>query len=100
MGVAGPLTVCASPQSYTTCALGIQFVGYVMICFAAVNALCSVLYRKLSKFTGRTALFALGRWTRARWGPCPRAGLAPLAAPAVQCDQCQGHGEDGVGRRH
>uniref|UniRef100_A0A8D1N749 Protein unc-93 homolog A n=1 Tax=Sus scrofa TaxID=9823 RepID=A0A8D1N749_PIG len=50
-------------RSYTTCALGIQFVGYVMICFAAVNALCSVLYGKLSKFTGRTALFALGAVT-------------------------------------
>ena len=51
------------PQSYTTCALGIQFVGYVMICFSAVNALCSVLYGKLAQYTGRIALFALGRWT-------------------------------------
>lgn len=50
-------------QSYITCALGIQFVGYVMICFSAVNALCSVLYGKLAQYTGRTALFALGRWT-------------------------------------
>uniref|UniRef100_A0A8C3YQP7 Protein unc-93 homolog A n=1 Tax=Catagonus wagneri TaxID=51154 RepID=A0A8C3YQP7_9CETA len=50
-------------RSYATCALGIQFVGYVMICFAAVNALCSLLYGKLSKFTGRAALFALGAVT-------------------------------------
>uniref|UniRef100_A0A8C9BWE8 Protein unc-93 homolog A n=1 Tax=Phocoena sinus TaxID=42100 RepID=A0A8C9BWE8_PHOSS len=47
-------------RSYITCALGIQFVGYVMICFSAVNALCSVLYGKLAQYTGRTALFALG----------------------------------------
>ncbi|XP_029799131.1 protein unc-93 homolog A [Suricata suricatta] len=49
------------PQtSYTTCALGIQFVGYVMICFSAINSLCSVLYGRISKFTGRAALYALG----------------------------------------
>ncbi|XP_044779932.1 protein unc-93 homolog A isoform X2 [Bubalus bubalis] len=46
-------------RSYTTCALGIQFVGYVMICFGAVDALCSVLFGRLARHTGRTALFAL-----------------------------------------
>ncbi|XP_057596247.1 protein unc-93 homolog A isoform X2 [Hippopotamus amphibius kiboko] len=50
-------------RSYTTCALGVQFVGYVMICFAAVNALCSLLFGKLARHTGRTALFALGAVT-------------------------------------
>ncbi|XP_072822312.1 protein unc-93 homolog A isoform X2 [Vicugna pacos] len=50
-------------RSYATCALGIQYVGYVMICFAAVNALCSLLYGKLAAHTGRTALFALGAAT-------------------------------------
>ena len=55
------MTVCPLPQSYTTCALGIQFVGYVMICFGAVDALCSVLFGRLARYIGRTALFALGR---------------------------------------
>lgn len=50
-----------SPQSYVTCALGIQFVGYVMICFSATNALCSVLYGKVSQYTGRVVLYVLGR---------------------------------------
>ncbi|RMC12683.1 hypothetical protein DUI87_10207 [Hirundo rustica rustica] len=45
---------------YVTCALGIQYVGYVMICFAAVNSLCSLLFGKMSQFTGRKLLFALG----------------------------------------
>ncbi|XP_048155781.1 protein unc-93 homolog A isoform X3 [Corvus hawaiiensis] len=45
---------------YVTCALGIQYVGYVMICFAAVNSLCSLLFGKISQFTGRKLLFALG----------------------------------------
>lgn len=56
-----PLTPCASSQSYTTCALGIQFVGYVMICFSAINSLCSVFYGKISKYTGRIPLYTLGR---------------------------------------
>ncbi|XP_037673635.1 protein unc-93 homolog A [Choloepus didactylus] len=47
-------------RSYTTCTLGIQFIGYVMICFSATNSLCSVLYGKLSQYTGRLALYILG----------------------------------------
>ncbi|XP_045632168.1 protein unc-93 homolog A isoform X4 [Ursus americanus] len=50
-------------RSYTTCALGIQFVGYAMICFSATNSLCSVLYGRLSQHTGRIALYALGAVT-------------------------------------
>ncbi|XP_030052350.1 protein unc-93 homolog A [Microcaecilia unicolor] len=50
-------------KSYVTCVLGIQFVGYVMICFAATNAVCSVLFGKLSQYTGRIALFALAAAT-------------------------------------
>ncbi|XP_052025761.1 protein unc-93 homolog A isoform X2 [Apodemus sylvaticus] len=47
-------------KSYVTCALGIHFVGYVMICFSAMTALCSLLYGKISKHTGRAALYMLG----------------------------------------
>ncbi|XP_062954499.1 protein unc-93 homolog A isoform X2 [Cynocephalus volans] len=51
-------------RSYTTCALGIQFVGYVMICFSATNSLCSALYGKISQYTGRIALYTLGAATQ------------------------------------
>ncbi|KAM3931197.1 protein unc-93 homolog A-like [Leptodactylus fuscus] len=44
-------------KSYVTCSLGIHFVGYVMICFAATNAVCSLLFGKLSQYTGRIFLF-------------------------------------------
>ncbi|XP_075815426.1 protein unc-93 homolog A [Microtus pennsylvanicus] len=47
-------------KSYATCALGIHFVGYVMICFSAVTSLCSLLYGKISKYTGRAALYVTG----------------------------------------
>ncbi|XP_032022031.1 protein unc-93 homolog A isoform X2 [Hylobates moloch] len=50
-------------RSYVTCALGIQFVGYVMICFSATDALCSVLYGKVSQYTGRVVLYVLGAVT-------------------------------------
>ncbi|NXQ58864.1 UN93A protein, partial [Anthoscopus minutus] len=46
-------------KEYMTCALGIQYVGYMMICFAGVNSLCSLLFGKISQFTGRKLLFAL-----------------------------------------
>ncbi|KAK7806865.1 hypothetical protein U0070_026757 [Myodes glareolus] len=47
-------------KSYATCALGIHFVGYVMICFSAVTSLCSLLCGKISKYTGRAALYVTG----------------------------------------
>ncbi|XP_052607544.1 protein unc-93 homolog A isoform X2 [Peromyscus californicus insignis] len=47
-------------KSFATCALGIHFVGYVMICFSGASSLCSLLYGKISKYTGRAALFVLG----------------------------------------
>nr|XP_055246780.1 protein unc-93 homolog A isoform X2 [Gorilla gorilla gorilla] len=50
-------------RSYVTCALGIQFVGYVMICFSATDALCSVLYGKVSQYAGRAVLYVLGAVT-------------------------------------
>ncbi|XP_058658519.1 protein unc-93 homolog A isoform X2 [Ammospiza nelsoni] len=46
-------------KSFVTCALGIQYVGYMMICFAGINSLCSLLFGRISQFTGRKLLFAL-----------------------------------------
>ncbi|KAM6181779.1 protein unc-93 homolog A [Erethizon dorsatum] len=50
-------------RSYATCTLGIQFVGYVMICFSAASSLCSLLYGKISQYTGRVVLYVLGTVT-------------------------------------
>ncbi|KAF6116884.1 unc-93-like protein A [Phyllostomus discolor] len=65
-------------RSYVTCALGIHFVGYVMICFSATNALCSELYGKVSQYTGRIPLYAFGAVTQLScsvalllWRPSP-----------------------------
>lgn len=66
-------------KSYVTCALGIQFVGYVMICFAATDSLSSLLYGWVSCYTGRVALYVLGAVTQLScmvalllWQPHPR----------------------------
>ncbi|XP_073529497.1 protein unc-93 homolog A-like isoform X2 [Phyllobates terribilis] len=50
-------------KSYVTCSLGIHFVGYVMICFASTNAICSLLFGKLSQYTGRIFLFTFAALT-------------------------------------
>lgn len=50
-------------KSYVTCSLGIHLVGYVMICFAATNAICSILFGKLSQYTGRIFLFSFAAAT-------------------------------------
>ncbi|XP_064301649.1 protein unc-93 homolog A isoform X2 [Phalacrocorax carbo] len=66
-------------KAYVTCALGIHYVGYVMICFSAVNSLSSLLFGKISQFTGRKLLFALAAVTNTAciialllWKPHPK----------------------------
>ncbi|KAK5852645.1 hypothetical protein PBY51_006496 [Eleginops maclovinus] len=46
-------------KNYVTCALGIHYVGYVMMCFGATNSLCSFLFGRLARYTGRAPLFFL-----------------------------------------
>ncbi|XP_027731954.1 protein unc-93 homolog A-like, partial [Vombatus ursinus] len=47
-------------KSYVTCALGIHNVGFVMICFSGATSLCSLIFGKLSQYTGRKVLYAIG----------------------------------------
>ncbi|XP_044748415.1 UNC93-like protein isoform X2 [Coccinella septempunctata] len=47
-------------QAYVSCALGIPSVGYVMICFGVVNALCSLLFGSVMKYVGRAPIIGLG----------------------------------------
>ncbi|KAL1130888.1 hypothetical protein AAG570_012129 [Ranatra chinensis] len=69
-------------QAYVSCALGIPSVGYVMICFGVVNAICSVVFGSLMKYVGRLPLMALGGGVHAclvivllYWRPHPDSPL-------------------------
>lgn len=46
-------------KNYVTCALGIHFVGYIMMCFGATNSVCSFLFGRLAQYVGRATLFFL-----------------------------------------
>ncbi|XP_009272523.1 PREDICTED: protein unc-93 homolog A isoform X2 [Aptenodytes forsteri] len=77
-------------KSYVTCALGIHYVGYVMICFSSVNSLCSLLFGKISQFTGRKLLFALAAVTNTAcivalllWKPHPKQLAVFFVFPAL-----------------
>ncbi|XP_009889757.1 PREDICTED: protein unc-93 homolog A isoform X2 [Charadrius vociferus] len=77
-------------KTYVTCALGIHYVGYVMICFSAVNSLCSLLFGKISQFTGRKLLFALATVTNTAciialllWKPHPKQLAVFFIFPAL-----------------
>ncbi|XP_078412881.1 protein unc-93 homolog A isoform X2 [Cetorhinus maximus] len=50
-------------KAYVTCTIGIQFVGYVMICFGASNSIFSMIFGRMSRYTGRMPLFAFGTFT-------------------------------------
>ncbi|XP_065112342.1 protein unc-93 homolog A [Paramisgurnus dabryanus] len=50
-------------KNYVTCALGIHYVGFVMICFGATNSVCSFAFGRLAAYTGRIALFCLAAAT-------------------------------------
>ncbi|GLV33909.1 uncharacterized protein CBL_11207 [Carabus blaptoides fortunei] len=65
-------------QAFVSCALGIHNVGYVMICFGVVNALCSLLFGSVMKYIGRQPIMALGAAVHAAlvawlllWAPHP-----------------------------
>ncbi|KAL3276266.1 hypothetical protein HHI36_020980 [Cryptolaemus montrouzieri] len=47
-------------QAYVSCALGIPSVGYVMICFGVVNAICSLLFGSVMKYVGRAPIIGFG----------------------------------------
>ncbi|CAH1244540.1 UNC93A [Branchiostoma lanceolatum] len=52
--VAGDFT-----KSYVSCVLGVQMVGYAMLCFSVIGSVCSPLFGHLSKYTGtRTLILA------------------------------------------
>ncbi|XP_060520144.1 UNC93-like protein isoform X2 [Cylas formicarius] len=70
-------------QSYVSCALGVSNVGFVMICFGVVNALCSLLFGSVMKYVGRVPIMILGVCVHAGlqawlliWRPHP---LTPLS---------------------
>eukprot|EP00794_Sanderia_malayensis_P014408 gene14408-15909_t len=47
-------------NAFVTCSLGIEKVGFVMICFGVTDALCSFGLGKLSEYTGRPILMFSG----------------------------------------
>ena len=48
-------------QSFIACALGIENIGYVMICYGVTDAICSLSFGRLVQFVGHMPFFALGR---------------------------------------
>ncbi|KAK7571793.1 hypothetical protein V9T40_014265 [Parthenolecanium corni] len=67
-------------QAYISCAMGIHSVGYVMICFGVINAICSLLFGSLMKYIGRSPLMSLGfavhaclLWVLIIWRPHPKS---------------------------
>ncbi|KAG5682264.1 hypothetical protein PVAND_011628 [Polypedilum vanderplanki] len=47
-------------QAFVSCALGIHQIGYVMIVFGVVNAICSIIFGTLMKYTGRFVIIIFG----------------------------------------
>uniref|UniRef100_A0A1B0CEF0 Uncharacterized protein n=2 Tax=Lutzomyia longipalpis TaxID=7200 RepID=A0A1B0CEF0_LUTLO len=47
-------------QAYVSCAIGIHQIGYVMICFGVVNAVCSIIFGSVMKYIGRIPIIILG----------------------------------------
>jgi MFS family permease len=69
-------------QAYVSCALGIHQIGYVMICFGVVNAICSIIFGSIMKYIGRKPIIALGTLTHGIiviymlfWRPTPSSPL-------------------------
>ena len=48
-------------QSFVGCALGIENIGYVMICYGITDAVCSMSFGRLVQFVGHIPFFILGK---------------------------------------
>ncbi|XP_076024087.1 protein unc-93 homolog A [Genypterus blacodes] len=77
-------------KNYVTCALGIHFVGFVMMCFGATNSICSFLFGRLAKYTGRAPLVFLAALTNFAciiallyWRPHPDEKIIFFVFPAL-----------------
>ncbi|XP_046375465.1 protein unc-93 homolog A-like [Haliotis rufescens] len=46
-------------RSYITCSMGISNVGYIMICYGVVDALCSFTFGRLVQYVGHIPFFIL-----------------------------------------
>lgn len=46
-------------KSFVACALGIEDIGFVMICYGVVDAICSFSFGRLVQFVGHTPFFIL-----------------------------------------
>ncbi|KAK3761070.1 hypothetical protein RRG08_022474 [Elysia crispata] len=46
-------------QSYISCTLGIWNLGYVMMCYGVVDAICSILFGRLVQYIGHIPFFVL-----------------------------------------
>ncbi|XP_045191368.1 protein unc-93 homolog A-like [Mercenaria mercenaria] len=46
-------------KSFVACALGIEDIGFVMICYGVVDAICSFSFGRLVQFVGHTPFFLL-----------------------------------------
>lgn len=67
-----------------TCALGIHYVGFVIICFGAANSVCSFVFGRLARYTGRPALVCLGKLTETVAPSRCRQCLAVSPGPACR----------------
>ena len=48
-------------QSFVGCALGIENIGYVMICYGTIDALCSFTFGRMVQCVGHVPFFVLGK---------------------------------------
>ena len=44
-------------QSFVTCPLAVNWVGFVLICFGACDSVFSFIFGRAEKYTGRIVLF-------------------------------------------
>lgn len=60
IGIEQAFVMADFTQSYVACAMGVQNIGFVIMCFGILNAICSPLFGSVMKYVGRATLIAFG----------------------------------------
>lgn len=77
-------------KSFVTCPIAVNWVGFILICFGACDAVFSFLFGRVEKYTGRPPLFGLASVinlaliiTFLTWAPLPSSPAPFFVIPAL-----------------
>ena len=49
-------------QAFTSCTLGVEYVGFIMICYGVSSSVSAFVFTRITRWTGYSVLFITGKY--------------------------------------